>query len=748
MRDVNINAIIPIMFSTVSILNSLIFITVAINLITGTTILVRNHRSIVNKYFAGFVIFLSIWIVSNFLENEPGFIGQDNLALALRLDFAFAILFFFAWFHFCLEFLKRLDLVKKTRRWFTLSSFITTAIFSILSLSSDLIIRDITFDDVILFKEGGILLPYFIVILFYSLAGLVVLFLGGRRAKKQGKLLAKHQIDLIFWGYFVSISILMAINFTQPFYPISINVSRFGLYCLSFLSIITAYTITRRKLFDLKPVIARAVSFLVFIGLVAVVYASILILGIDRLLNINITFRMFLIFFAITIVAMFSFQPLQGVIKRFTNFIFFKGEYDSDNLLARLTKIMAETIDLEELTGKILNLLISEMHISKGAFVIVDDHKTSRVIGADYYKDTLANNREIEQLFHQYFLQSSYFFFDEIEENKIKELFRTEDIIFAMPLKVQADEVAILVLGSKLSGEFYNQKDINFLNVFGAEAGIAIQNAKSYRRIKELSKELEKKVEERTTELKTTQERELAKAKEVARLKDEFVFIAAHELRTPVTAIRGFLELTDIANTSFPKDIKYNLNAISDASSHLNQLITDLLEIARSDAGITTINTQPHEFEPILVDVLEEIGPLIKKKELTLNVNVKKAGPILCNPAKLKELLMNLLSNAIKYNRDRGTININAYQSPEGGYLMVEVEDTGYGIPQDQQSQIFQKFFRAPVKETQEVLGTGLGLFIVRMLVEKMGGKISFSSTEQKGTTFTFTVPFAPLQLN
>lgn len=243
--------------------------------------------------------------------------------------------------------------------------------------------------------------------------------------------------------------------------------------------------------------------------------------------------------------------------------------------------------------------------------------------------------------------------------------------------------------------------------------------------------------------LEISKEQELAKAKEVSRLRDEFVFLAVHELRAPVIAIRGFLELTDSAGKNFPKDIQEYLSAISQASGHLNQLVNDILEIARSESGAVPIVMQPHQFKPIIDDALKETMSLIEEKKIKLTVKIEEIPNVLCDESKIKEVLMNLITNAIKYNRDNGVIDITAYRPPGEPTMLFEIRDNGYGIPKEQQERIFEKFFRAPTEETESVLGTGLGLFITRMLIEKMGGVMTFSSVEHEGTTFTFTIPLA-----
>jgi signal transduction histidine kinase len=170
-------------------------------------------------------------------------------------------------------------------------------------------------------------------------------------------------------------------------------------------------------------------------------------------------------------------------------------------------------------------------------------------------------------------------------------------------------------------------------------------------------------------------------------------------------------------------------------------MINDLLEIARSESGTITIAVKECLLRPILDQVLDKVSPLVKEKNIALETHLDRISNVLCDETKLREVLLNLLSNAIKYNRERGTITIDVHKAEGTDDVVFKIRDTGYGIAKEQQDKIFQKFFRAVTKDTQGVVGTGLGLFLTRMLVEKMGGHISFESVEGQGTTFTFTLP-------
>lgn len=241
-------------------------------------------------------------------------------------------------------------------------------------------------------------------------------------------------------------------------------------------------------------------------------------------------------------------------------------------------------------------------------------------------------------------------------------------------------------------------------------------------------------------ELTETQQRELAKANELLKLKDEFVFIATHDLRTPVTAIDGYLSMIKEDRKTFTPEVEKNLEAVEEASDRLKTLVNDLLQVARSESGTIKVNVAPMDFYALSDRIIREVTPAAEAKKVKLINNVDQANKmILGDDEKLAEVVENLMSNAIKFNRPDGNITLSS--KPVNGMLEISVADTGHGIPAAEQAKLFTKFFKYRGETTQDVPGTGLGLFVVRMLVEKMGGKISFTSVEEKGTTFIFTVP-------
>lgn len=228
--------------------------------------------------------------------------------------------------------------------------------------------------------------------------------------------------------------------------------------------------------------------------------------------------------------------------------------------------------------------------------------------------------------------------------------------------------------------------------------------------------------------------------KRLQELKNEFVFVATHELRTPVTAIKGYLSMMFESGMANEPKISQYLKPVQKASEDLSKLVDNLLEVARSEAGRLKVEVGPQDIVKAVKDVFEEIKPLALEKKLNL-VYAPAAGlpKVMADQDKLKEVLTNLASNAIKYNKEGGEVKISHEQSGEN--LITHVADTGAGMSAEDQKKLFTKFFRA--EKTAGEKGTGLGLFITKELIERMGGKIWVKSQVDKGSTFSFSLRIA-----
>jgi signal transduction histidine kinase len=227
-------------------------------------------------------------------------------------------------------------------------------------------------------------------------------------------------------------------------------------------------------------------------------------------------------------------------------------------------------------------------------------------------------------------------------------------------------------------------------------------------------------------------------------MKDQFLGILSHELRTPLNAIQGFGSILadGVAGDLQPGQTTY-LRKMLDSSENMLKLVNDLLDMSRVQAGRFSLDRQVVALAPLLGSVLASLSPEAAHKGHTLANELLPSLPdVLADPQRLSQVLSNLVTNAIKYTPPGGTITVRAFA--DGAVLRVEVADTGDGVPPDQQSRIFDAFTQVDMTSTRKSGGVGLGLSIVKALVEAHGGVVGVRSDGAgRGSTFFFTVPLA-----
>ena len=239
--------------------------------------------------------------------------------------------------------------------------------------------------------------------------------------------------------------------------------------------------------------------------------------------------------------------------------------------------------------------------------------------------------------------------------------------------------------------------------------------------------------------------RDITKEQQVDKAKTEFVSLASHQLRTPLTAISWYTEmlLTDDKKGLSDTQEDY-LNEVRLATERMIDLVNALLNVSRIELGTYAVEPVELDVKKVLQDVIRDVGVLAKDRKVSLVTDDARAPDrYLTDPNLLGMVFQNLISNALKYTPE-GTVTVRVYA--DDTWLNIEVEDTGYGIPDDQRDQIFTKLFRADNVKAQDTTGTGLGLYIIKAVIEEVGGSIRFESEEGKGTTFFVRLPIEGMQ--
>lgn len=236
--------------------------------------------------------------------------------------------------------------------------------------------------------------------------------------------------------------------------------------------------------------------------------------------------------------------------------------------------------------------------------------------------------------------------------------------------------------------------------------------------------------------------RDITREKEIERVKTEFVSIASHQLRTPLSTINWYSEIL-LAGDSGPltKDQREYLDEIYRGNQRMIDLVNALLNVSRLEVGAFIVEAKPIDLSAVAKDVLNEVKPQIMNKHITLKENYSKDLPMVDADYSLARIIFqNLITNAVKYTPPNGMVEVEI-TSKDKESIEIKVSDNGIGIPKQQQEKIFTKLFRADNARETDPDGTGLGLYIIRSIIDQTNGKIWFESEEGKGTAFFISVP-------
>jgi signal transduction histidine kinase len=231
------------------------------------------------------------------------------------------------------------------------------------------------------------------------------------------------------------------------------------------------------------------------------------------------------------------------------------------------------------------------------------------------------------------------------------------------------------------------------------------------------------------------------KIKEVDKMKDEFISMASHELRTPVTVIRGYIEmLINDSDKISKEENKEYLSIINISAERLASLIDDLLNVSRIEQGRLKMEMKEMDIWPMVEETVKEMKIQSDGKGLALTCSIDEKAKAIINADKdrLKQVLINIIGNSIKYTPS-GSVEIKALNRDKN--LVLIIKDTGIGMTSKQREHLFEKFYRIKTEKTADIVGTGLGLWITKQIIELMKGTIMIDSMENVGTQVTLEFP-------
>ncbi len=371
--------------------------------------------------------------------------------------------------------------------------------------------------------------------------------------------------------------------------------------------------------------------------------------------------------------------------------------------LYRVGKSVTSLLSKDELLGRILDAVFYMIGAEEAALLLVDEE--SGELRTELHRQRVTG--ETSRLARR------------TAEELAAEAARKGDAtasgaMLSAPLKVGDKIIGVLSVGNRVSARPFSGHDRQLLMALGDYAAIALENARLYEEVRQAD-----------------------------RAKSEFVSFVAHELGTPMTSIRGYTDalVKGMCDPLTPQQEQF-LSIISSNVERMQVLVSDLLDISRIETGRLRIEMRPSGLLGALEGALQATRGQIEARSQQLTVEVPEDLPLVhADPERLTQILINLLSNAYKYTPDGGRIHVRAWL--QDGYVYCAVSDSGIGISPEDQAKLFTKFFRSENPAARKKPGTGLGLCIVKSLVELQGGRVEVESQLGKGTTFTFTVPVA-----
>lgn len=233
--------------------------------------------------------------------------------------------------------------------------------------------------------------------------------------------------------------------------------------------------------------------------------------------------------------------------------------------------------------------------------------------------------------------------------------------------------------------------------------------------------------------------RDASREREIERIKDEFILIAAHQLRTPLGSMRWTIEML-LTYKEISQKVREKVERIAKSNKRMMSLVNDLLHVAQIDQGKIQDEPEYTDVYAVINEKALEMEAEARSKNVTINISLEKNIPtIVIDKKRFRDIIQNLLSNAIKYNVVGGNVKLAA--KFEGSTIHIWVTDNGIGIPKNDQERVFSKFYRAANATKSDTTGSGLGLFVVKSYVEEWGGKVHFESIQGKGSTFYIEIP-------
>ena len=503
-----------------------------------------------------------------------------------------------------------------------------------------------------------------------------------------------------------------------------------------FFEFMVAYAMVRHGLFDIRLAAVRTATYVLSLMTLSLVYYGLayVVSSIIVMSNGSLAVGVSPVNIAIALLLAFIFQPVKRFFDRITNRVFYKDNYSLDDFFARLNKTLSSTTDLRGLLERVAGEVAQTIKAEQAFFMI-------NTAGEHFITVGTPGHRHLPKVDAALFeaVETEYgVIVGELMANSttVHRMMVSHKIELALPLRHDDKNIGYLCIGYSLSSG-YTKRDVKMLGTIADELVIAIQNALSVHEVKTLNETLQQRIDEATSELRASN----AQLHRLDEAKDEFVSMASHQLRTPLTSVKGYISMVlegDAGKITATQ--KHLLDEAFTSSERMVHLINDFLNVSRLQTGKFLIDSRPVNLAKIVDEELDGLASNASSRNLKFSYKAPKTFPILeLDEGKIRQVIMNFADNAIYYSKEGTTIEVSL--KVDGDWCRFTVKDKGIGVPVAERAQLFTKFYRATNARKQRPDGTGVGLFLAKKVINAHGGDVIFESEEGKGSTFGFSLP-------
>jgi signal transduction histidine kinase len=691
-----------------------------------------NARNVSNKIFAILNFSIAAWLLCLFLANLTS--SPLTALWLIRFALFFGALLFLFFFIFALVFPYKTRLSKQQQILYSLP-LIAIAVLSF----TPWVVPEVkvTATGAQLDNVGLLYTISDLVGVLYILGGIGLLLRKHRDANSK----QRSQIKFVITGLVIAIIANVFTGDILTLLHVDTAYVDFGGLSLFVFSAFVAYAILKHGFLDIRLIVARTLAYALTLTSIALIY-SVTIFGLlARFTNVGTVHGgQQLIYIVAAVFLSFTFEPIKVFFNKITNRLFFRDSYDPQLFLDQLNKTIIDNIELGILLRRTAEIIEQNLKSERAFFVVYEEgaSEASRYIGSKGRIDALKNmahiREEIEKRNHKVLVA------DDLQGSarSLGKLMREDQLAIVSRLQsvispdTQAN--AYLFLGDKKSGNIYSSQDRRVIEIISNELVIAIQNARRFEEIENFNATLQEKINQATRSLRKANE----KLKALDETKDDFISMASHQLRTPLTSVKGYISMVLEGDAGkLTSQQKEMLGQAFFSSQRMVYLIADLLNVSRLKTGKFIIEPSTVNLPDMVEQELSQLEETAAARGLKLIYDKPTDFPaMLLDETKTRQVIMNFADNAIYYTPSGGTIHVRLINNP--GTIELRVEDDGIGVPKSEQPHLFTKFYRAGNARKARPDGTGLGLFMAKKVIVAQGGSLIFESQEGKGSTFGF----------